>query len=66
MGRNNPAAVGKELAVKALRAAGSRTASLEALERDIAAGAPVNADGTVNLLAYAAWLLKGEDDGNRL
>ena len=32
------------------------------LEADIAAGAPVNADGTVNAIAYAAWILKGESD----
>lgn len=31
----------------------------EAMVRDdIAAGAPTNADGTVNLVHYAAWLLK--------
>jgi plasmid maintenance system antidote protein VapI len=30
----------------------------ETLEADIAAGAPVNADGTINLVHYAAWLVK--------
>ncbi len=30
----------------------------QTLEADIAAGAPVNADGTVNLVHYAAWLVK--------
>jgi len=27
------------------------------LEADVAAGAPTNADGTINLVHYAAWLL---------
>ena len=55
-------AVRKETLVEALRRSGSRTISLERLEADIAAGAPVNADGTVNAIAYAAWILKGESD----
>ena len=46
--------------------AGSRTISLERLEADIAAGAPVNADGTVNILKYVAWIVKETgDDGQR-
>ena len=52
----------KETLVEALRRSGSRTISLERLEADIAAGAPVNADGTINAVAYAAWILKGERD----
>ena len=55
-------AVRKETLVEALRRSGSRTISLERLEADIAAGAPVNADRTVNVVAYAAWILKGERD----
>lgn len=30
----------------------------EMIRRDLAAGAPVNDDGTVNLLHYCAWLLQ--------
>ena len=30
----------------------------EMLRRDIDEGTPVNADGTVNLVHYAAWLVK--------
>lgn len=30
----------------------------EHLREDIAAGAPTNADGTVNLIHYTAWLVK--------
>jgi hypothetical protein len=47
-----------------LRKSGSRRVSPDTLEADIAAGAPVNEDGTVNLIEYAAWLLKGADSGN--
>jgi hypothetical protein len=28
------------------------------LEADLAAGAPANADGTINLVHYAAWLVR--------
>lgn len=62
MAENNPEALSKENVVKALRLAGSRTATMEQLETDIAAGAPVNADGTMNIIAYVAWILKGESD----
>jgi len=61
---NNPTALPKEVVVRALRLAGSRTVTLEQLEADVAAGAPVNDDGTVNLIAYAAWILKGNLNGD--
>ena len=35
--------------------------SAETLAADFAAGAPKNEDGTVNLIEFAAWLVKGED-----
>ena len=50
--------------VKILRQAGSRTVSAEILSADIANGAPVNSDGSINLITYAAWLAKETDDGN--
>ena len=62
MSENRHEAMQKETLVEVLRRSGSRTMSLESLEADIAAGAPVNADGTVNAIAYAAWILKGESD----
>ena len=61
---NNPQAISKELLVRALKAAGSRTISLENLEDDIASGAPVNEDGTMNIIAYGAWILKGNLNGD--
>ena len=51
-------ALPKESVVRLLKQAGSTRASAELVEADIAAGAPVNDDGTMNLLEYAAWLLK--------
>ena len=48
MSESRHEAMQKETLVEALRRSGSRTMSLESLEADIAAGAPVNADGTVN------------------
>ena len=37
---------------------GAMRVSVEMLEADITAGAPINADGTVNLVHFAAWLVK--------
>ena len=50
-----------EMLVNILRGAGSRLITAETLAADFAAGAPRNEDGTVNLIEYAAWLLKGEE-----
>ena len=50
-----------EMLINILRRAGSRLISAETLAADFAAGAPKNEDGTVNLIEYAAWLVKGED-----
>lgn len=47
----------EELA-KTLAEAGSEHASVEAVRADIAAGAPVNEDGTIDPVAYAGWLLR--------
>ena len=61
---NNPTALPKDVLVKALKVAGSRTMSDEALDADIAAGAPVNENGTINIVEYAAWILKGQLNGD--
>ena len=50
-----------EMLVNILKRAGSRLISAETLEADFETGAPRNEDGTVNLIEYAAWLVKGED-----
>ena len=43
---------------KLLSKSAGRTISPEMLRRDVDAGAPVNPDGTINLVHYAAWLVK--------
>ena len=66
MPENTREHIAREDFVTAMRRSGSRTLTLERLEADIAAGAPVNADGTVNILKYVAWIAKEMgDDGQR-
>ena len=66
MPENSRDHITKENFVTAMRRAGSRTLTLERLEADIASGAPVNADGTVDILKYIAWVAKEMgDDGQR-
>lgn len=62
MAENNPEALPKETVIEVLRRSGSRTATMDRLMADIEAGAPVNADGTMNIIAYVAWILKGDAD----
>ena len=50
--------------VKIMKNAGSRYVSEENIRKDIGSGAPVNPDGTVNLVHYAAWLIKELENGN--
>lgn len=57
-GRLNPAALPIPDAARVLSRAGGFVVSEEMLRADIDAGAPTNADGTVNLVHYAAWLVR--------
>ncbi len=52
-------ALSPEDLAKLLSKASGKALSVEMLARHIANGAPVNADGTINLIYYAAWLAKG-------
>lgn len=61
MSEYNAHALKPEELVHALKAAGSRTISEETVAADIAAGAPANADGTVDIFLYAAWVLSKEN-----
>jgi hypothetical protein len=45
-------------AAKLLTRVGGAAVSEAMLRDDIAAGAPTNADGSLNLVQYAAWLVK--------
>ena len=50
-----------ELLVNILKGAGSRLISAELLAADFESGAPKNEDGTINLIEFAAWIMKGDD-----
>jgi len=53
-------ALGVSDAARLLTAAGGHRVTEKMIEDDVAAGAPTNADGTINLVHYAAWLLSQE------
>ncbi len=54
----NPAALSAADAARLLARASGWPITEAMLQADLAAGAPTNADGTINLVHYAAWLLK--------
>ena len=49
-----------EAAADLLSRAGGEAVTAADIEADLAAGAPANSDGTINLVHYAAWLVKNE------
>ncbi len=63
-GRINPLALAIPDAAKLLSKAGGRLIRPDQIEADLAAGAPANGDGTINLVTYAAWLAQERDRGN--
>ncbi len=54
----SPMALTVAQAAKVLSAAAGRKIGEELIREDLAAGAPANPDGTINLLHYAAWLVR--------
>ncbi len=50
-----------EMLINLLKGAGSRLISAELLVADFEAGAPRNEDGTINLIEFAAWIVKGDE-----
>ena len=56
--RLNPTALPLADAARLLSAAFGERIDPEMLTADIAAGAPTNADGAINLVHYAAWLIR--------
>jgi len=58
MSRLNPAALPVPDAARVLTRLGGKAVTEDMLLADIDAGAPTNADGTLNLVHYAAWLVK--------
>jgi len=59
----NPAALTPEQMAQLLAAAGGRAITEEAIREDIAGGAPANADGTMSLIDYTAWLARESGGG---
>ena len=54
----NPQALRPEDLARILSALGPRPVTVDMLQADIDAGAPTNADGTLNLVHYVAWLIQ--------
>lgn len=60
----NPAALSIADAALLLTKVGGQPVTASMIEADRAASAPANADGTINLVHYAAWLLKEAGRGD--
>jgi hypothetical protein len=60
----NPNALSLTDAARLLTKAGGRPVTADMLQADLTAGAPENADGTINVVHYAAWLVKGMGSGH--
>jgi len=56
--RLDPTALPLADAARLLSAAAGQRVTVEMLQTDIDAGAPTNPDGTLNLVHYAAWLVR--------
>lgn len=56
--RLNPTALALTDVAKLLTKVGGESVTEAMLQGDLAAGAPQNADGTLNLLHYTAWILR--------
>lgn len=54
----NPTSLTVADLARLLTRAGGQPVTVAMIEADLAAGAPVNADGTINLVHYAAWLVR--------
>ena len=54
----NPQALRLEDLARILSASGPRSVTVEMLQVDLDDGAPRNPDGTMNLIHFAAWLVK--------
>ena len=56
--RLDPNRLTPDQAAKLLSAAARIRVPAEQIAEDLASGAPRNADGTINLVHYAAWIVK--------
>jgi len=66
-GALNPAALSVTDTARLLTRVGGQPISEAMVQLDIDSGAPTNGDGTINLVHYAAWLIKdmAERGGSR-
>ncbi len=62
--KRNPKAISPTDAARLLSSASGLSVTPEMIDADIAAGAPTDADGTVNLVHYAAWLIREMANGD--
>jgi hypothetical protein len=60
----NPQALRLEDLARILSVSGPKPVTVEMLRADIDDGAPVNADGSMNLVLYVAWLLREMGHGD--
>lgn len=60
----NPTALALTDAARLLTRVCGQPVSEAMLRADVAAGAPTNPDGTINLVRYAAWLLRETAHGD--
>ena len=54
----NPLSLSVEEAARMLSAVGGKRITPEQIQADIDAGAPIGVDGRINLVHYAAWLVR--------
>jgi hypothetical protein len=54
----NPSSLTVADAARLLARASGHPVTVDMLQADLDAGAPTNADGTINLVHYAAWLVR--------
>jgi hypothetical protein len=54
----DPTALALSDTARLLAKVGAAAISEEMLQNDVQSGAPTNGDGTLNLVHYAAWLVK--------
>lgn len=62
--RIDPQAITVANASRLLSAMGFGAIAEDMIASDLDAGAPANADGTINLVHYAAWLIKERSRGD--
>ena len=60
----DPNRLSPDQAARLLSAAAKIRVPIERIAADIKSGAPTNADGTINLVHYAAWLIKEMSRGD--